>query len=493
MTPAPQRYLFISVFITTLIFTAPISTLVLSGCGASVNLPQNTGAVPTVAAVATQVDGTAPNRKQEVQFSEPMDQATISTQSFQVSDSAGNKMPGSVTYDSDFETASFQPTPALQSGVTYTATITTAAASAGGVHLAGAYSYQFTTRASTDTSPLMVNSVSPAANSSCVSATTLIIVTFDEVPDASTVTATNFEVTGPSGTIPVKLSTNVTTTQVVLTPASALPSGTITVTVSNVGDLADVMMKAPYSWSFSTACPGGGGGSATTQYQSPLFSESALDTVMNGQVTVDTSGNTTIALTGAGPSATYTVQFCAAFDVASTFTPLPCFNVATVSTDSTGTGTATVKFPQTGNWAGDFYLNDSTGKAIYQTYLAPALSNQTYLSTLVPMTSANNGTVTTFSPQSPLTSGTVTYSNGSLVFTVSGASLSTTYFTNESETNYIDSSGTYALSTIVTNAMGNGSSTTTLNFGGGDMFQVGPQNSSGQVDGAGFIGGFSVP
>ena len=52
------------------------------------------------------------------------------------------------------------------------------------------------------------------------------------------------------------MSINVTTTQVVLTPTSPLSSGTITVTVQNVGDLADVKMAAPYTWSFKTTCGG---------------------------------------------------------------------------------------------------------------------------------------------------------------------------------------------------------------------------------------------
>ncbi len=250
-----------------------VASLVLSGCSSSLmstnspaptNSPTSTGPVPTVIAVGEQVNGVAPNRKQEVQFSEAMDPATINAQSFQVTDSSGKTMQGTVSYDSDFEIASFLPNPALQTGATYTATITTAVASTGGMHLASPYTYTFTTRSTTDTSPLSVNSVIPAANATCVSATAPITITFDEAPDASTINSTNIVVTGPGGAvIPVTMSTNVTTTQVVLTPNSPLPSGTITVTVKNIGDLADVMMAGPYIWSFSTACGGGGTGGGT--------------------------------------------------------------------------------------------------------------------------------------------------------------------------------------------------------------------------------------
>jgi hypothetical protein len=59
-----------------------LTTLILSGCGgSSVARTQNgnmaQGAPPTVSAVATQVNGVAPNREQEVQFSEAMDASTI--------------------------------------------------------------------------------------------------------------------------------------------------------------------------------------------------------------------------------------------------------------------------------------------------------------------------------------------------------------------------------------------------------------------------------
>ena len=243
--------------------------LTLNGCGSyqtgsMASSTPATGVAPTVAAVGVQTDGVAPNRKQEVQFSGAMDPSTINSQSFQVADSTGKLATGTVTYDPDFNTASFLPNPALQPGANYTATMTTAAASTDGAHLANPYSYTFTTRSDPDTSPLMVNSVNPAANATCVGANTAITITFDEAPDASTVMPGNFMVSGPSGAIQVKISTSVATTQVVLTPTSPLPSGTVTVTVSNVADLAGVKMAAPYTWSFSTACGGGGGGGANT-------------------------------------------------------------------------------------------------------------------------------------------------------------------------------------------------------------------------------------
>ena len=497
----------ISLAIGTCVFSLP---LMLTGCGGSSMNPMNSGTAaqgtpPTVSAVATQVNGVAPNREQEVQFSEAMDPSTINAQSFKVTDSSGNARAGSVTYDSNFDTASFLPNPALAANTTYTGTITTAAASAGGAHLASAYTFEFTTRASTDTSPLSVDSVSPAANATCVSASTLITVTFNEVPDAATVTAANFAVTGPNGPIAVKMGTDVTTTQVVLTPASALPAGSISVTVNNVADLAGVKMTAPYTWSFSTACGGGGGtggggtggggtgggGGATTQYQSPLFTfvGITLSGSMVGQVTVDTTGSTTVKLSGATASTTYNVQFCPGYADALGITAPPCFDVTTVSTDASGNGTATAKFPRPGDWAGDFYLNDSAGKTMYETRLSPDVKNQTYMAKLLQDTTTNGGVVSPYSPQEPLSSGFVSYSNGSLQVTVSGALPSTNYVISESISVYLNSSGTFPLGTFGTDSSGDGTTNAQLDFLGGDMIQVEAQNETQ----AGYIAGFTVP
>ena len=324
-------------FVSLSIFVFAVS-LALSSCGGSVtsssSIPSSSsgsGPAPTVAAVGVQVNGVAPNRKQEVQFSEAMDPATIDAQSFQVADSSGKLAQGSVSYDPDFEIASFLPIPALQTGATYTATITTAVASAGGMHPASPYSYSFATRSYTDASPISVNSVVPAANATCVSANTPITITFDEAPDASTVNSTNIVVTGPGGAvIPVTISINVTTTQVVLTPTSPLPSGTINVTVQNVGDLADVLMTSPYTWSFSTACSGGGGGGGNTfVYVSgfPAGTSGTTSSIVGFQVAAD--GSTT-----AVPGSPYTLSGIASLAAS----PSGKFLFGSLSGTSPGTG-----------------------------------------------------------------------------------------------------------------------------------------------------------
>jgi hypothetical protein len=247
-------------------------TTFLGGCGANPipinNSSQNgTGPAPTVTAVAEQVNGVAPNRKQEVQFSEAMNPATIDGSTFVVTDAGGDPMAGAVTYDPTFHLGIFQPDPPLETDKKYTATVTTGVQSAGGVSLASAYTYSFTTRASTDTSPIGILNTDPANGATCVSQTANIVITFTEEPDASTITPQSVTLTGPSGSVAVTMKMDVANTQLVLTPSASLEqnstyTGTIT---TEVADLADVHLAAPVTFSFTTGpCSSGGGSNSGT-------------------------------------------------------------------------------------------------------------------------------------------------------------------------------------------------------------------------------------
>jgi methionine-rich copper-binding protein CopC len=460
--------------------------VVLSGCSNSITM--SSGAAPTVAALGEQANGFAPNRALYVQFNEAMNPATINDQTVTVKDSGGTAMAGKVTYDANFDVAAFQPDPALQGSTSYTLTVSTAATSAQGVPLASAYTDQFTTRAAMDSSPIYVKSVTPAANATCVSASTPITVTFSEGAEVSTLNANDIVITGP-GSMPIAaaMSYDAATGTVTLTPNAKLPSGTITVTVRNVADAAGVAMSSAYAWSFSTMCGGGGGGgNATTQYQASLVDgHSAL----HGQVTVDTKGNTTIQLTGATANAHYFSQFCPAVWPASPNPNMPCFAIADFHTDASGNASDTVLFPRSGDWAGDFSVGlNSVSNYTYATNVLANVSSETYMGTLVPETQTNGGAlVGQSSPQDPLTSGMVTYSNGALKFTLTGAAPNEKYTGVQSETTYLDGSGSYSVGTFSTDSNGDGTLSTTLSDTGGDIFQAGSNA------GAGFIAGFSIP
>lgn len=210
--------------------------------------------------------------------------------------------------------------------------------------------------------------------------------------------------------------------------------------------------------------------------------------MVDGQVSVDTTGMVTLKLTGVKANMTYAVEFCPAVRPTAT-TQTSCIDLGDLSTDGSGNSNTTVKFPQPGSWAGDFDVN-SGSQTVYQTWIGTGMSGETYMSTLQPESTANGGDLGSAGlAQGPLTSGTVTFANAEITFTLTGASANTTYTTTESETVYLDGSGSYALNSFTTDAKGDGSTSTELNDPGGDIFEVGPQNPQT----ASFIGGFSVP
>lgn len=126
---------------------------------------------------------------------------------------------------------------------------------------------------------------------------------------------------------------------------------------------------------------------------------------------------------------------------------------------------------------------------MYETRLSPDVKNQTYMAKLLQDTTTNGGVVSPYSPQEPLSSGFVSYSNGSLQVTVSGALPSTNYVISESISVYLNSSGTFPLGTFGTDSSGDGTTNAQLDFLGGDMIQVEAQNETQ----AGYIAGFTVP
>lgn len=363
---------------------------------------------------------------------------------------------------------------------------------------------------STTTTPLTVTAITPASGAIGVQLNAPIEIVFSSAVNAATVSSANIQVTDPAvvaGTVSYTASNNTA----LFTPSAPLqPDSTYTVKVSGVTSSSGTAMANAFTWSFATVTPattsspgsggsGGSGGSsggsggtptsASTQYTAPLIAESGLNAI-DGQISIDTNGNVTMQLTSATASTTFAVQFCPAVNPLSTSTKNPsCINVADVKTNASGTGSTTVMFPQPGDWAGDFNVQ-AGGKTVYQTWIGSGVTGATYMSTLEPESTVNGTGLTTGLTQEPLTSGTVTVTSAGATFTLTGTTPNTTFSTSESETVYLDGSGTYQLSTFTTDAQGDGSSTAQMNTPGGDIFQVDSQNLQA---GAGFIGGFSVP
>jgi hypothetical protein len=330
-----------------------------------------------------------------------------------------------------------------------------------------------------------VTAITPAAGTTNVPTNATIQITFSTAADPATVNTTNIEVNDPTpiaGAVAYTAGANTAT----FTPSAALaPNTTYSVTVMGVTSSAGSAMAGSFVSKFATI--------AAPQYQATLFSPDW--TSINGQVSIDPVGNVTVQLNGATASTAFTVEFCPAFNAGDGSNAPACINTGSVSTDAAGSGSSTAMFPQPGSWAGDFEVY--SGSTAYATSLfsitTPAITAQVYMSTLQPENTVNGTGITRWPTQSPLTSGTVSYANGSVTFAVTGASPGTLYETAESQTVAMESSGSYEMSAFTTDSSGNASSTEPMTDGAGygDLFEIDPANEGSYS--AGYVGGFSVP
>ena len=110
---------------------------------------------PTVSSTSpvNNATGVAVDSEISATFSEGMNSSTINTSTFTLSDSDGNNISGTVSFDCCSTTATFTPSSNLAYATTYTAKITTGAEDQGGNPLAEDYLWTFTTVSDPNASP----------------------------------------------------------------------------------------------------------------------------------------------------------------------------------------------------------------------------------------------------------------------------------------------------------------------------------------------------
>ena len=294
------------------------------------------------------------NQKISVTFSEAMNSASIlAPGTFTVTGPGLTPVPGSVTYDTTNDSATFAPTGGtFATGTTFTATVSTGALSMALLPLANSYVWTFTTGAGPDTTKPLVSSTNPVDTAPGVSTNQKIVVTFDKVMDSATITGTTFTLTGP-GVTPVIGNVTYSTigNTATFTPSSTLATSilyTATIT-TGVADLAGNTLASNFVWTFTTGL--------TTDTTPPTV------TLMNpanlaGSVGTDASVNATfdkamdastlnpVTFTVTGPGATVVVGKVS-YDVTdkiATFTP-----TSPLATSTTFTATITGAFDLEGN------------------------------------------------------------------------------------------------------------------------------------------------
>lgn len=132
------------------------------------------------------------NQKLTATFNQAMNATTVTaagTITVAVAGVGGAMVPGTVTFVAGANTATFAPTANLLPSTQYTATISTAAQSAGGNGLATNYGWSFTTGATANTTPPTVTVTIPASGAMGVPTNQSVTATFSEVMDPATIMA----------------------------------------------------------------------------------------------------------------------------------------------------------------------------------------------------------------------------------------------------------------------------------------------------------------
>ena len=191
-----------------------------------------------------------------VTFSEPMQNATITTTTFTLAPSAGGAgVSGVVTVSGN--TATFTPSAPLAAGTPYRATITTGVRDAAGNALAANATWTFTTAVPVDVTPPTVTATSPLSSATGVSVASPVSATFSEPMQNATITASTFTLAPTNGGAAITGVVTVSGSTATFTPSAALNASTqYTATVtSGVRDAAGNALAASYVWTFTTAAP----------------------------------------------------------------------------------------------------------------------------------------------------------------------------------------------------------------------------------------------
>jgi Domain of unknown function (DUF4082)/Malectin domain/Bacterial Ig-like domain len=244
-------------------YTARLATSIKAADGAPLAAPV-AWSFTTAAPPAPQVTSTSPtdgatgislSAVASATFSRPLDPATVTTANFTLTGPEG-PVQATVAYDGASRTATLTPGAPLTASTTFAARVNTSITSADGTPLAAPVSWGFTT-AATPPDPPTVTDRRPADSAQDVAPTVAVEATFSRAMDSSTISASSFTLTGPSGTVAAVISYDAATDVARLTPSGALAySATYSARLNTSIRAADgTPLAADVSWAFTTAEP----------------------------------------------------------------------------------------------------------------------------------------------------------------------------------------------------------------------------------------------
>jgi len=214
---------------------------------------------PTVISVTppTGTAGACPNSIVTATFSKAMNPATINGTTFTLTGPGTTSVGGVVTYTASSNTATFTPSSTLVLNTLYTATITTGAIDAFGLPLASNFAWTFTTGGTTcQPGPPTVISVAPPNGAAGICPNTVVVATFSEAMNPSTINTTTFTLAGPGTTaVAGAVTYNAPNYVATFTPSASLALNTLYTATITTGaqDLLGNPLASNVVWNFTTA------------------------------------------------------------------------------------------------------------------------------------------------------------------------------------------------------------------------------------------------
>ena len=221
-------------------FTTGLTTSSTTGSATLTSPPSGSTGVPTNAAFM-------------VQFSQQVDPATVTPQTFYLTDSVtGKTAPGMLQVDPSGFTASFVPQTPYSAGRTYYVQLTSGILDITQNPISGAFFY-FTTGFGPQTQGPQLLGVSPDNNATAVPENALVVAQFNE--PISVISATTGLQLQQGGTpLPGAIALSNGNTLLTFTPVAALsPSTVYTIAITNqITDVAENPLMNPGSFTFTT-------------------------------------------------------------------------------------------------------------------------------------------------------------------------------------------------------------------------------------------------
>jgi Protein of unknown function (DUF3494). len=210
-----------------------------------------TGDSPTVSSSdpANSATGVALNRSVAVVFSEPMDQATITSLTFTLNQGS-TPIAGTITYSGS--TATFTPSANMEASKVYSGTITTGAKNVDGTAMEANHTFSFTTGTASDNVLPLVSSNDPASNATGVARNKVVSIVFSKNMNASTINSTTFTLKQGNASVAGTVSVSGTTASFAATSLLAASTTYTAAITTGAKDLAGNALATGTTWSFTT-------------------------------------------------------------------------------------------------------------------------------------------------------------------------------------------------------------------------------------------------